>query len=171
MNRINIIRRPSEEEQYSNPDAQPELVGWFDADRAEAFQEQRRWDGQNMVSVNAGRWQHQILYRTAGGRWVLHEWSQWNGVEPIWEFVTDEQAREWLLRNDEDWAVERHFGPVEDERGPGRPEIGPAFSVRFPAGLLAELDAVAKRRGTSRADILRQAAESLVRTPQPQTSE
>jgi hypothetical protein len=41
----------------------------------------------------------------------------------------------------------------------GRPEIGPAFSVRFPAVLLDRVDAAAAAEGRSRAGWLRASAE------------
>lgn len=40
---------------------------------------------------------------------------------------------------------------------PGRPGIGPAFSVRFPPHLLVAVDAVAERDGISRAEWVRRA--------------
>lgn len=58
-----------------------------------------------------------------------------------------------------DEFILRFFGPVEDERGPGRPEIGPAFSVRFPPELLDAVDQAAQTTGRSRAQWLRDAAE------------
>lgn len=41
----------------------------------------------------------------------------------------------------------------------GRPEIGPAFSVRFPTDLLTEVDAAAAADSESRAEWLRSAAQ------------
>lgn len=156
MNRVNVTRQG---------DDGPELVGHFDLDRAEEYDEVRRWDGNNMVSTNTGKYGRQTLYRTAGGRWVLLETSQWAGVEPTWEFLSDERARDWLLRNEQDDVVERYLGEIPEEAGPnlgGRPEIGPAFSVKFPLDLTAALDVEARRRGTSRAALLREAAEALL---------
>lgn len=46
--------------------------------------------------------------------------------------------------------------------GPGRPEIGPAFSVRFPPGLLARVDTAATALGVSRAEYLRGLAEKAL---------
>lgn len=47
----------------------------------------------------------------------------------------------------------------------GRPEIGPAFSVRFPDELLDRIDAVAESTGVSRASWLRGAAEERLVYP------
>ena len=44
--------------------------------------------------------------------------------------------------------------PMTD-RKPGRPAIGPAFSLRLPAEMLAAIDADAKRWGVSRAEWIR----------------
>jgi len=140
-----------------------ELVGWFDRAKAEEFTEATRWDGSNHISLATGsQWDHEILYRTAGGRWVLHGWSQWQGRPESYRFVSDAKAREWLLANGEDEAVEKHFGEIEEERGPGRPEIGPAVMVRLPEEMIAQLDARAEAEEVSRAEIVRRMlSESL----------
>lgn len=145
MARINVI------------DEAGQLVGWFDDEKAERFAEDRDWNGSNWISVATGsQWHHEALYRTAGGRWVLHFWSQYQGVPERYEFISDTKAREWLLKNGHDEAVERFFGPVEEERGPGRPEIGPAIQIRLPQELLDKIDARAQESGSSRAETIRQ---------------
>lgn len=132
------------------------LVGWFDPDRAVEYQEDTYWDGQNLVSVNpVGQFGHQHLFYTAGGRWVLYTWSQYQGVKPCYEFVELEQAREWLLLNAKDAAVQEHFDSVEDERGPGRPEVGNAISVRL-GDLLPRVDRWAALGGLNRATAVRE---------------
>ena len=140
-----------------------ELVGWFDRAKAEEFAEATRWDGSNHISLATGsQWDHEILYRTAGGRWVLHRWSQWQGRPESYRFVSDAKAREWLLANGEDEAVQQHFGEIEEERGPGRPEIGPAVMIRLPEEMIAQLDEMAQRVEVSRAEIVRRMlAEAL----------
>lgn len=47
----------------------------------------------------------------------------------------------------------------------GRPEIGPAFTVRFPAEITTYIDVVAEVEGLSRAAWLREAAEERLRYP------
>jgi len=94
------------------------LVGWFDRHAATAYNEDTWWDGSNHVSVATNsQWEHQRLYRTRGGRWVLHAWSQWQGSRPTWTFVADDRARDWLLLNLHEDAAQQHFGE-EPERGP-----------------------------------------------------
>ncbi|MGW6499297.1 hypothetical protein [Nonomuraea angiospora] len=96
------------------------LDGWFQPENAERFDEATRWDGQDLVSIltNDGD-DHETLYRTAEGKWVLHRWSQWEGNGDTYEFIEAAQARIWLLTCHHDDAVEEHFGALPDEAGPG----------------------------------------------------
>jgi hypothetical protein len=142
-------------------DADGGWAGWFDHDVATVYREAADWDGSNHISRNTrSMGHHEVLYRTAQGRWVLAEVSDWQGELPWYRYVKDEAARRWLILNDHDEATEQWFGPVEEERGPGRPEIGPAFSLRFPADLLARTDERAKEEGISRAEYVRRAVEA-----------
>jgi Ribbon-helix-helix protein, copG family len=153
MNRINVYT-----DQQDDPygPMRPVFAGWFDLDTAEAFDEDTRWDGSNNISVPTGsQWGHQKLFRTAKGRWVLHSWSQWQGSTPHWGFVSEGSARDWLLENDHDDAVKKHFGEIEPERGPGRPEVGKPINVRLGDELLAAVDAKAERLGVPRAEVIR----------------
>lgn len=141
-------------------DENRELEGWFDDAKAERFEEATRWDGSNHISIATGsQWDHEALYRTVGGRWVLHSWSQWQGRPEVYRFLEDQEAETWLLANEEDEAAERFFGEIEDERGPGRPEIGPEIAVRLPEEMLARIDTLAEDGITSRAEIIRQLLE------------
>lgn len=140
-----------------------ELAGWFKLDAATEYTENKRWDGNNMVSLATGAWyEHEMLYRTAAGRWVLHHWSQWQGTSPTCHYITEAQALDWMMRNEyteDDIAVALGV-EVEEERGPiGRPEIGPAFSVRFPTDLLEQVDAAARAAQMTRAGWLRMVAQ------------
>lgn len=153
MNRIKITKS---ELNYDDEGTTLTLVGWFDSDSAVEYREAREWNGQNLVGVNnLGDYGHQILYRTAMGRWVLNTWSQWVGVPQTYEYVDDQRARDWLLINDHDDAVTKWFGFPEPERGPGRPEKGPAVSVRLD-DQLAPVDTYAAAEGISRAEAVRQ---------------
>jgi len=160
MSRTNIYSRPNPDDY--DPDA-PRLLGWFDPDTAvEQIPEDTRWDGNNHRGVMSGlQCGYEELYRTKGGRWVRHynARNEYNGPE-YYEFFDDEQAQGWLLENGSDAVVAKYFGPVEPERGPGRPEVGPAFSLRFPRELLARLDQVAATEGASRAAKIRQLVEA-----------
>ncbi len=73
---------------------------WFDLDRAECWDEDTWWNGQHRVSRATGsEWDHERLYRTAGGRWVRHRWSAWVGVPDRWEELTSAEAAQWLVTN------------------------------------------------------------------------
>lgn len=142
----------SETDEYTG---EATVIGHFDYDKAERFEEDTRWDGNNLVSVHpAGSFGHQMLLRTAGGRWVLNSWSQWEGSQDVYEYVTDERARDWLMVNKDEDVIERHFGEVEEEKGPGRPEVGPATNVRLGDELTAKIDA-ARGGSESRAAAIR----------------
>lgn len=157
MARVNVYS-------YGNPDDYdyegPTLAGWFDPASADSYEEATHWDGHNNVSVNpVGRHGHQQLHRTKGGRWVLNTWSQWQGSEDRYEFIGDDQAREWLIRNEEDQAVARWFSPLAEESGPnlgGRPKVGDKVEVRLTPDLIAAIDERAATEGVgSRAEMLR----------------
>lgn len=73
---------------------------WFDADKARVFEEDTRWDGSNQISRATGsQWEHQALYQTASGCWVLNSWSQCQGTGETYELIGAERAAMWLLRN------------------------------------------------------------------------
>lgn len=133
-----------------------ELAGWFERSKAKCYEEETRWDGNNHISCATGnQWRHEKLYRTAGGRWVLHWWSNYGNEADRYRFISDEDAKQWLLAQHHDGAVEEYFGGLEEEAGPGRPEIGPAVHIRLTAGLLAQIDDLAADEGLSRAETIR----------------
>lgn len=158
MNRINVYRYPADDDFDAQQDG-PILDGWFDKDKAEQFDEDTRWDGNNKISVHTvDKFAHQILYRTAKGRWVLHRWSQWQGSQPTYEFVTDEAARQWLTVNNDDAVIAKYFGELAEESGPaptGRPAVGAAINVRLGDDLLGTVDARAADEGVTRAEMIR----------------
>lgn len=148
MNRINIIERDSGERR---------VIGWFDYDAAEKFAEDTDWDGSNHVSVNTGSsWTHEMLLRTkTEGQWVLQRSSNYQDSLDSYEYVSGDQAREWLIRNHRDEDVARFFGELEEERGPGRPEVGGAVHVRL-GELLGRVDAFAAESKVTRAEAIRE---------------
>lgn len=151
MSRVNIF------------DEDRELIGWFDDKKAECFEEAIWWDGSNHISkATGGQWDHEEIYRTVGGRWVLRFWSQMQGTPERYSFMTDQEAETWLLANEHDDAVERFFGAIEEERGPGRPEIGPEVYTRLPESMIEQLDAAAKIAEVSRAEIIRRLLEKAL---------
>lgn len=100
-------------------DEDGQLVGWFNKETAKEFTEDTRWDGHNHISRATGsQWDHEQLYRTAGGNWVLYRWSQWEGVADRYQFLAEDEARTWLLAQGHDAAAEEYFGPIPEECGP-----------------------------------------------------
>jgi hypothetical protein len=133
-------------------------TGWFDLESAERFDESTTWNGENHVGDMSGipkNFGYEALYRTKGGKWVRNrDATRYFNQGDEYEFITDEQAREWLIKTGQDEAVERFFGEIEEERGPGRPEIGPMVNVRLGGQLTAKVDA-ARRPGESQAAAIR----------------
>lgn len=73
---------------------------WFDVDAATEWSEDTYHDGRNAISCNTGcQWAHQSLYLTAKGKYVLCEWSAWQGSVATYTIIPDEQAAMWLLKN------------------------------------------------------------------------
>jgi len=130
------------------------------------------FDGANLADVNTyDQNRGQGLYRTAQGRWVLRQWSNWEGTTDVYTYVTDGRACAWLVFNDYDADAEKYFGAVESERGPGRPEIGNPVQVRL-GDLLERVDAYAAEQGRTRADALRELiGRGLSRHVEPHRSE
>jgi hypothetical protein len=158
MNRINVYSYPDQDDYDAMQDG-PILQGWFDLDKAELIDPDTYWNGHNHVNVHTRREHyHQYLYRTSSGRWVLNSTSNWEGVRPTYEFLTEEQAREWLIVNGSDDLIAKYFAPLEEESGPaptGRPAIGKPFPMRLEPDVLAEVDRRADDEGVSRAEMIR----------------
>jgi hypothetical protein len=73
---------------------------WFEGEKAKVWDEETRWNGNNHISLATGtQWDHETLYRTAGGIHVLHQWSQWQGSSETYEEITAEAAAVWLSQN------------------------------------------------------------------------
>jgi len=73
---------------------------WFDDRKGTSWDESTTWNGNNHVSDATGsQWEHETLYRTAKGTWVLHSWSQWQGSLPSYEVINETTATEWLIAN------------------------------------------------------------------------
>jgi hypothetical protein len=74
---------------------------WFDKDTAEEFCESTRFNGNNRISIATGsQWDHQSLYRTKKGEWILHNWSQRQGVSEDIRRIEEHLAFTWLIKND-----------------------------------------------------------------------
>lgn len=92
----------------ANRQALDDGSGWFDLDLAQRFVEKTFHDGSNNISANTGsQWDHQQLFRTAKGRYVLHCWSDFEGTRESWQAIDDTDAHKWLIRNE-------HFASVPE---------------------------------------------------------
>ena len=141
------------------------LLCWFDPARSTAYTDGRTWNGENHIGNCSGsQWVDETLYRTAGGRWVLNrDATRYNHGADAYRYLTDSEAQDWLIRSDsnED-ALTQWFGPVEEERGPGRPVVGDQVNIAFPADLLAQVDAAAVAAGLTRSEWVRRAARAAL---------
>lgn len=71
---------------------------WFDLDAALKWDEATSFDGRNHVSQATGsNFEHERLYRTRQGRYVLHWWSDWQGPLPRWTLISENEAFIWLI--------------------------------------------------------------------------
>lgn len=115
------------------------------------------------------QWDHEKLYRTkTKGRWVLYSWSQRQGTMPTYEYLSDEKAREWPLKNHRDEAVEQYFGKLPEEEDfstGGRPEIGGVISTAIGDERLERVVARAKEESLSRAEAIRQLIDRGLEQP------
>jgi hypothetical protein len=128
------------------------VTGWFDYEQARAWQDR---DHNGNGSLGRGRGTGIVL--TASGKWVGQRWTSWQGEEYTHVYITPDEAREWLIANGCDEAVKGHFGELaeEEDRRPGRPEIGDPVGVRL-GDLLGAVDAYAAQHGVKRAEAIRQ---------------
>lgn len=155
MNRINVYDYPAGWDE----DASVTLAGWFDMEKAQKWS-----DADSNGDGSGGTGRGQAIVRTAQGRWVLCNWTRYQGDANTYQYTTAEDAREWLLREGYDDAVTEHFGeiPEEEDRRGGRPAIGGEVNVRLGDDLLAMIDDHATQRGISRAEALRRLAQDAV---------
>ncbi|MGW7504415.1 hypothetical protein ACWGIR_23180 [Streptomyces albidoflavus] len=163
MNRVTIYS--------TEPGAEGKRLGWFDLDAAQVVQvEGTHWNGSSLRGVLSGlETETAALYRTKGGRWAENVDSRREDGSDQWRFLTDDQAREWIMSCGADNAEDTlaiWFPETPDEAGPGpqggRPPIGPAINVAYPQDLLNRVEAAAKREKLSRAEWLRRAAEKAL---------
>ncbi len=83
--------------------------GWFETDSAVLFGEMQRWDGRNHISRATGsQWDHEQLYHTRNGQWVLNEWSQYQGSLETHTQIDEDTAIDWLVAQ-ECWRDEEQM--------------------------------------------------------------
>lgn len=157
MSRINVFFESSD-----NPitgERERYLRGYFYSEKATLFEGERSWDGNNMACVHLkDGTRGENLYRTAQGRWVVEYWSRWEGEETRYTYITDDEARAWLLVNDDEDAVEKYFGEMPEEEGPklgGRPAIGPKVDFALEQNSIDRVKAYAAQNSTAVAEAYR----------------
>jgi hypothetical protein len=68
-----------------------------------SWQDREDWDGRNWISRATGsQWTNQKLYRSRKGRYYIEHTSQWQGSRPYAEWVSPQEAAEWLLLMEEE---------------------------------------------------------------------
>jgi len=76
---------------------------WFDRSQAEVFEEATYWNGSNHISKATGsQWNHEALYRTTNGIWVLHSFSNYENVADEYSSISAKDAAAWLIQNEHD---------------------------------------------------------------------
>ena len=74
---------------------------WFNLDTATLYKETTHWNGNNHISNATGsQWEHEWLYRTSGGKWVLNHYSQYQGSSETYDLITAKEAAIWLVKNE-----------------------------------------------------------------------
>ena len=72
---------------------------WFDRERADKYSENRSWDGSNQISLATGsQWEHEAIYVTKGGVFVLNHWSNYQGSLETYKIVSKEEAAIWFAK-------------------------------------------------------------------------
>jgi hypothetical protein len=75
--------------------------GWIDLGAATRYGEADYFDGQNRISRATGsQWDHEALYCSRSGQYVLNRWSQWQGSSESWIKLSASDAAGWLVENE-----------------------------------------------------------------------
>ncbi len=70
---------------------------WFDADKAECYKEDSYHDGRNFISKATGsQWEHEAIYITKSGKFILNHWSNWQGSSETYEIVDRDYVARWF---------------------------------------------------------------------------
>jgi hypothetical protein len=72
---------------------------WFDADKATLFKENSFHNGRNFISKATGnQFSHEWLYVTAGNKFVLNSFSDYQGVPKTYMLINKEDAAKWFTK-------------------------------------------------------------------------
>lgn len=73
---------------------------WFSEETADYWKEEGDHDGRNWISRATGsQFEHERLYRTKGGKFILYHWSNWQGKADTYEEISNEAAAVWFSKN------------------------------------------------------------------------
>ena len=73
---------------------------WFDRQECQEWEECTHFDGHNQISNATGsQWNHESLLRTKMGTWIIHSWSQYQGISESYRVITGDAAVIWLVSN------------------------------------------------------------------------
>lgn len=89
---------------------------WFSENTADSWNEDTYWNGSNHISKATGsQWEHERLYRTKGGRFILNHWSQFQGSTETYEEISNDEAAVWFSKNgiEPHEACEKEFEELE----------------------------------------------------------
>lgn len=132
-----------------------ERTTWFDADRAARYVEDTWWDGSNWVSHATGsQYEHEAVFHTATGRWVLNHWSQWAGHPETYYEIEEAQAVDWLLQNHYSEVVEALDADVLAAREVGAGTT-PQRTIRLADDLWQAAQDRARAEGTDASGLIR----------------
>lgn len=74
---------------------------WFDADKADFYKENQYHDGSNWISkVTGSQWEHEGVYVTKSGKFILNHWSNWQGSSETYREISKESAAKWFASQD-----------------------------------------------------------------------
>lgn len=74
---------------------------WFDSEKAEIYKENSYHDGRNFISKATGsQWEHEAIFVTKGGKFILNHWSNWQGSVETYEEINKTEAAEWFAKQD-----------------------------------------------------------------------
>lgn len=72
---------------------------WFDSDKAEFYKENTYHDGKNHISKATGtQWDHEAIYLTKGGTFVLNCWSNYDGSRETYYEISKKEAARWFAK-------------------------------------------------------------------------
>lgn len=75
---------------------------WFNPDAAILFiKENTRWNGSNHISKATGeQFEHEALYYTKSGKFILNHYSDWQGTNETYEWLDEGEAVNWIIKNE-----------------------------------------------------------------------